>query len=350
MLKKWSSWGIIFFVQIVWWTFLHNFDTLNSVWFNVITANYNQVIYHLSAKISWPIGEFLYLSVIIILLSWIYKCIKVRTISYFLKSSFIILSCILFLYKSVWGITYYKDNFKIDKPKYIIEVDNLKLLYCSTLSKSILDRNSLQLNEKEYVKFNFSEVDYLNDFQKNQYLLQQEKWINNYIIIEQPVVKHSYISNLLNYSGILGYYNPFTIESNINFHNTQLKTPSTIFHELAHQMGFASESEANFIAYYLGSKSNLAEVRYAVNYKLIFSLLSEISKYDSQFVKKEMENLPLGIKTDREYELSYYTQFDGKTNEIFSNFNDQFLKANNQEGTISYSKYIELVYYYHFIK
>ena len=160
-------------------------------------------------------------------------------------------------------------------------------------------------------------------------------------------MKLSNISKLMNYTGVLGYYNPFSIESNINRFDTDLKLPFTVYHELAHQMGFASENQANFIAYYIGIHSSYNEVKYATYYKTIFSLLGAISKSDPSFSLKEIENLPKGIINDLNAEINYYSQFDGKANNAFSAINDQFLKANNQDGKVSYSKYIELIYYYH---
>ena len=62
-------------------------------------------------------------------------------------------------------------------------------------------------------------------------------------------VKKSLFSLPLTYMGFSGYINPFTNEANIN-----RKIPSTsltfvINHEIAHQLGIASEKDANFISY-----------------------------------------------------------------------------------------------------
>ncbi|MBS7332741.1 MAG: DUF3810 family protein, partial [Weeksellaceae bacterium] len=207
-------------------------------------------------------------------------------------------------------------------------------------------REELKINEKGTIDFTYNNDVYLKDVSQNLKKLEKESWINEIILPEKLVVKESIFSTLLSYSGVLGYYNPFTIESNINSNNSDLKTPFTISHELAHQLGFATENEANFIAYYLGVNSSNPEIKYAAHFKTTFSLLNAIYRHDSIFVKNELDNLPKGIKLDREAEKEYYKKYDGKLNDWFSNINDQFLKANNQEGIVSYSKYIELVVYY----
>ena len=48
--------------------------------------------------------------------------------------------------------------------------------------------------------------------------------------------------------GYAGYLNPFTLEAQVNMLGCQKSTyPITIAHEMAHQLGYAAENEANFI-------------------------------------------------------------------------------------------------------
>ena len=63
--------------------------------------------------------------------------------------------------------------------------------------------------------------------------------------------------------GFAGYLNPFTLESNINLNIPKLNFIVTAAHEMAHQVGFASESEANFIALLLVFKNSDSHIRYA---------------------------------------------------------------------------------------
>ena len=58
----------------------------------------------------------------------------------------------------------------------------------------------------------------------------------------------------LSYMGYAGYLNPFTLESQVNSKIPTLNLITTLLHETAHQMGYASEKEANFIAYYSAIK------------------------------------------------------------------------------------------------
>ncbi len=49
--------------------------------------------------------------------------------------------------------------------------------------------------------------------------------------------------------GFAGYLNPITNEAQVNALIPKNNYPATICHEIAHQVGIASESEANFVGY-----------------------------------------------------------------------------------------------------
>ena len=54
--------------------------------------------------------------------------------------------------------------------------------------------------------------------------------------------------------------------------------PVVIFHEYAHQMGYADEAEASFIGFMKAVKSNNANVRYSGYFNALLNLLNEINK------------------------------------------------------------------------
>ncbi len=257
----------------------------------------------------------------------------------------IFVNCIYFIYTFAWGVMYKKETLTIDKEEIVIQPKILKEIYCYELDKAISARNLIEHNDSTTtIKFKSDLEEYNQEFFALQSQVKNVKWLKNYRLLNDTHYKLSWISEMQNYMGILGYYNPFTVEANLNRYNTNLKQPATLFHEYGHQMGFASESEANFLAYYLGTKSKNPEINYSVYYKSIYTLLGAIYKSDPYFVKMELDNMHSKIKQDRKAELKHYLKYEGATSDTFSELNNQFLKANNQEGTISYSKYVELIY------
>jgi len=347
---------LILIGQFILFKLLFSFQTVNNFIINYINFPISKLISSISNVVILPFGEFFYAFIAIVFLTFLTLILKniftnrknlIKISCQFL----IFLNIIYFIYMLSWGIMYKKETLNFDKSKLIIETKILKEIYCSDLEKAIEARKLISENDSmTTVKFTSNLDDYNEDFLKLQYQLKNEKWLKNYHFLKKPHYKLSFISSLQNHLGILGYYNPFTSESNLNKFNTDLKQPSTLFHEYGHQMGFASESEANFLAYYLGTYSHNPEVRYSIYYKSIFSLLRAIYKSDPYFVKMELNNMFPQITTDRKAEINHYEKYDGKSSDIFSELNNQFLKANNDEGTISYNNYIKLVYYLYLTK
>jgi Zn-dependent peptidase ImmA (M78 family) len=70
----------------------------------------------------------------------------------------------------------------------------------------------------------------------------------------------------MNKTGILGYYNPFTAESQYNPNIPATQLPFTLAHEMSHQLGYAREQEASFIAYLYSKKQIMRIYNIALSY------------------------------------------------------------------------------------
>ncbi|MGV0831445.1 DUF3810 family protein [Empedobacter brevis] len=341
---------LIFIFQIILFSTLFSIESFNDFIIHTITFPISGFISKLTNSVNFPAGEIFY---IILGLTGFILTIKVirsffktkRDILHSFYSLLIFVNCLYFVYMFAWGVMYKKETLTIDQKEIVIKPAILKEIYCNELEKAVLARNSIEHNDSTTtIKFRSNLKDYNEEFYQLQPKLKNLNWLKNYRFLEHAHFKLSWISKMQNYIGILGYYNPFTAEANLNRYNTNLKQPATLFHEYGHQMGFASESEANFLAYYLGSQSTNPEINYSIYYKSIYTLLGAIYKSDPYFVKMELDNMHPKIKLDRKSERNYYLKYEGKTSDAFSELNNQFLKANNQEGAISYSQYIELIY------
>ena len=346
MLKKIDKYIYLFILQVVIWKVVSNSNYLRESWYTYFIKNYNLLINSITSKINFPLGELLYLVIVITIIVYIIYLIRNIRVNKQFKVLLISVNIVYFIYQSCWGISYLIPKFKIENTKLKLEENDLKDMYYMYLNEAKLLRNDISVSEKNVLQFNLDRELILKEYKNVNSILANNKWINNYIEIKNPTYKYSKCSDLLIKLGILGYYNPFSVESNVNRYNTDLKQIPTIYHELAHQMGFSSENEANFISFIISYNSEIPEIRYAALYKIIFTLLKNISKFDESFSKNEIKNLPELIKRDYESEVIYYQKFDSKLNDVFSFLNNQFLKFNNQEGIISYSKYIILVSYY----
>ena len=153
-------------------------------------------------------------------------------------------------------------------------------------------------------------------------------------------VKQSLVPSILLFQTVSGHFIPFTSESIVNVDIPKVDIPVVIFHEYAHQMGYADEAEASFIGFIKTIKSNNANVRYSGYFNALLNLLNEINKnhkeklddYTSKLNKKVISD----INYNNEFWSKYYNNFfDRAADYIY----DLYLKSNKQEyGILSYGK------------
>ncbi len=109
-------------------------------------------------------------------------------------------------------------------------------------------------------------------------MLKKNIHILNY---KHAAVKQMFAGTIGSYSGFLGYYNPFTGEAQVNTTAPDFVIPFTTCHEMAHQLGYASESEASFVGYLVTKYNNLPVFNYSAYFDLFSYANAEL--YQSGF-------------------------------------------------------------------
>jgi len=152
---------------------------------------------------------------------------------------------------------------------------------------------------------------------------------------------------------IMGYFFPFSMESNYNNIMYIDNIPYTVCHELAHQKGYILEDEANFIAYLACVNSDNEYMQYCgllgvfnyVNNDFYDSIgrdkdiyLSHIQTND--YVKKD--NMFL---TEETWDRINSSGLDTETvHKVSNEFTDTVLKSNGvSDGMNSYSRVVKLL-------
>ncbi|MBE2229994.1 MAG: DUF3810 domain-containing protein [Chitinophagaceae bacterium] len=161
-------------------------------------------------------------------------------------------------------------------------------------------------------------------------------------------LKPSLYSYLGNYLGFQGYYNPFSGEGQVNTTIPRFLEPFVSTHEIAHQLGYAKENEANFVAF-LACKSYESDVfRYSMYLDMYNYALGEVYSRDTLLARRFQEKAhPQVIKDQREYR-DFYRRHKNPVEELVMWGYSHFLRANNQPaGKRSYNEVVAwLVAYY----
>ena len=82
--------------------------------------------------------------------------------------------------------------------------------------------------------------------------------------------------------------NPLTGEAQVNDKIPKTSYPTTTCHEMAHQIGFAAENEANFIGFLAANYNDDPYFKYA-SYRMAFGYcISELRKRDANLSQKTL--------------------------------------------------------------
>ncbi|GAB2688786.1 DUF3810 domain-containing protein [Mucilaginibacter koreensis] len=163
-----------------------------------------------------------------------------------------------------------------------------------------------------------------------------------------PKVKKSLFTPLMNYMGTSGYNNPFTGEAQMNTQMPLFDRPVTACHEMAHQLGFAREDEANFLGFLAGIHSADALQRYSAYYLASQEFLFYLHRRDSVQYNLFRQQLSPQVKDDFKADSAYWSKYEGRMERITGIFYNAFLKANKQpEGLRTYNRMIVLTMAYY---
>jgi hypothetical protein len=161
-------------------------------------------------------------------------------------------------------------------------------------------------------------------------------------------LKRSLYSLPLTYMGFSGYLNPFTNEAQIDGLIPEYKYPTTCSHEIAHQLGYAAENEANFIGSMAAMHHKDIYFQYSGYTFALAHCLSDLYRRDPNKHDELFKQINVGILKNYQETSDFWDAYENPSEIFFKNTYSGFLKANNQTGGIdSYSYVVALLVNYY---
>ncbi len=191
-------------------------------------------------------------------------------------------------------------------------------------------------------------VDMRDSFQKKKGLFRGAANAYKHSALQYPYldyqvqsVKPSIYSYLGNYLGFQGYYNPFSGEAQVNTTIPPSVEPFVASHEIAHQLGYAKESEANFVGFLASSRHPSVNFRYSAYFDMYHYGYRQLFALDSMRAKGYERTLNPKVKADVKYYQAFYRRYRNPVEPFISLLYGYFLKANNQpKGRASYDEVV----------
>ena len=293
--------------------------------------------------IPFSFGDLLYILIIVSLLTGIYRLFRLLIGRQFQKAGHLLLGSILKLEIAVaafyifWALNYFRqpaqERLKLQNYEYkaaeLVMVTSM-LIDSANQSRASLEASDFNVAQEQIVEPAINAINELSTF-------------NPPLTAIMPLAKTSLLSPLLNYIGTAGYYNPFTGEAQLNNLMPVFTQPFVACHEMAHQMGFGAEDEANFAGFIAGKSSSNKLLRYSAYYLAAQEFMNEVWRTDSIAFRQMKDKISPGVIQDLETERKYWTKYQGGAAKLSSIFYDNYLKANKQPGGLkTYNRMIKL--------
>ena len=143
-------------------------------------------------------------------------------------------------------------------------------------------------------------------------------------------LKPSLFSYAGNYLGFQGYYNPFSGEAQVNTTVPAVVQPFVATHEIAHQLGYAKENEANFVAFLACRASADPMLRYSMYFDMYNYSIREMARRDTARAAFYLRGLDARVKQDFEEYRQFYRRHRNPLESAVMWGYGHYLKANNQ--------------------
>lgn len=339
---KKRTWATILVVQILLFYLFSKLKIVVSAFesFFEIQKKAHQLLF---SWIPFSLGDLFYTFSGIFLFYIIVKCFNKKSRNISLLKLLILINIFYLVYQVFWGMLYFQTPIISRLPKTEITLEKRKNLALKYLEKCKQTRKLVKEDQNGVFK--------INDLKniESEILKQQNKlpvFVSNKKGNLVNSFKPSLFKNVMSFSGILGYFNPFTAETQYNAELPSSYLPFTLAHESSHQLGYAREQEANFVGYLIGINSQNTELRYSTEYFTLKSLLNSIVYEDQSFVNTILNNYSSEMKRDRAFEKQFVLEHQGWLDDFFGFTNNLFLKSNQQEGSVTYSYFIDLLVSY----
>ena len=309
------------------------------------TGIYPSIAIFLRYLFGWlpvSIGDILYGVVIGWLLFKIIRSLRALATNRLQSSTFIariyrLLTGILLMYicfNLLWGINYNRkgiasqlglilEKYSVNEVKELNEVLLQKVNESSNLLRQLPPAN---LTSKE-----------IFDRSVQAYRLVNQQY--PFLTYHPVSIKTSLWGWLGNYVGFLGYYNPFTGEGQVNTGAPKFLQPYTNCHEIAHQLGYAKENEANFVGYLAAVASKDESFHYSVYLDLFLYANRNLYQTDTAAAKAFSKQLLPAVRQDLNDWRKFNEQHKNLVEPLVHWMYGKYLESNQQPaGILSYDE------------
>ncbi len=340
---------VLIAVLIHWYS--NNTTRVENSYATGIYPTFSSLLRYLFGWLPVSIGDMLYGAAIVWLIWKLIKGIKAifkrrvnwqNFVAATLKAARILLS-VYIIFNAFWGINYNRvgiaAQLQLKMDKYtaadLQTINGLLVEKVNTAKRSLVEQQIKYPSNKQL-------------FVKVGEAYQQAAVVYPFLKYQPVSVKPSIWSWVGNYMGFTGYYNPFTGEAQVNTLVPKFLQPFTSCHEVAHQLGYAKEMEANFVGYLSAAASKDTLLHYSVYLDLFIYSNRNLFETDSVSAKQFRDQLSPDVITDLKEWRSFNKKYRNPIEPVFRWVYGVYLKQNQQpQGVLSYDEVTAFIIAYY---
>lgn len=332
----------------VYWLFSQQPEWVESFFSNGSYRLSSSASHLLLGWLPFSLGDLLYTWAAILFLRGCYQCWSghLRPVEALYKFTGIA-SVVYCLFHLSWGLNYHR----------LPLTEKLSLNKEPLTVSALLGLTEPLITEVNRLQRALSEVDTLETPCAMSKADMMEQAVSSYASLSEkhpqfsypyPSLKGSLYSLPLSYMGFAGYLNPFTNEAQVNMLIPNTSFPVTACHEIAHQLGVASESEANFVGYLASINARNQYLNYTGYLMALRYCLNDLYRIDRNKYKDLLLTINKGTHKDLLAIRDFWKSHRHWSEKYIKSFYDLFLKANKQpDGIKSYRKVVGMMIHYH---
>lgn len=336
-------------LQIVLLNILSRFpEFVERFYSNGIYVFISSLMRYVFGWIPFSMGDILYTIAVIYIVRWLYVHRKriVNDTKNWVLDVVSALSIGYFAFHLLWAFNYYRvplhQSLQIEN-EYTTE--RLVKITKQLIAKSNAIHQQITTDDSAKVMMPFSKRQLIAMAPKGYDELAKEF---PHLAYHPKSLKRSIYSLPLTYMGFSGYLNPFTNEGQIDGLIPKYKYPTTCSHEIAHQLGYAAENEANFIGSMAAMHHEDIYFQYSGFTFALAHCLSDLYVRDPELQKELMGEVHYGILKNYEEARLFWESYQNPSEVFFKYTYSGYLKANYQSGGIdSYSYIVALLVNYY---
>jgi len=301
---------------------------------NLVYNNISYFIILFFNKFQFSFGDLLYIFIPII---FFLKLKKTNTRRKNINICLQFLFGVYIFFNIQWGLNYHRiplqEKLTITKNYSLNQLKKTTLYFINKTNKI---HEKISENDSISVKFD-------NDLILESLLSIKNSSYNKNQKLNRTI-KKSLFSLPLSYMGFSGYINPFTIEAHFNTNIAKLNIPTTICHEIAHQLGYSAENEANYISIEATLNSKNEYVNYSGSTFALKYLLNEMYLNDKKVFDELIKKVNVGVLKNYKEASDEWKKYKNPLEKYFKKSYDIYLKVNNQtKGIKTYNLVVDLL-------